>query len=112
MENPRTINRFLLGLLAIYAAVAIGGEYAQVAKDKGFVTIRKNPRFSLDRFGLYANLVRVKIGSTGAGGGGAAGQSPATQKVMEYRQIRLSALPEDGPATTPHIIQAHPNESE
>jgi hypothetical protein len=25
MENPRTINRFLLGLLAIYGAVAIGG---------------------------------------------------------------------------------------
>ena len=25
MENPRTINRFLLGLLAVYAAIAIGG---------------------------------------------------------------------------------------
>ena len=25
MENPRTINRFLLGLLAVYAATAIGG---------------------------------------------------------------------------------------
>jgi hypothetical protein len=25
MENPRTINRFLLGLLAVYAAITIGG---------------------------------------------------------------------------------------
>ena len=45
-------------------------ELAQVANDQGLAKTFKNPRFSLDLPRLYAKIVRVKIGRTGADGGG------------------------------------------
>jgi len=63
---------------------------AQVANAGGVAALRIFSRFFLDFIGLYANLARVKIRLTGPDGKGA---------KMGF------------PQTTPHAIQANPNQS-